>query len=56
MAGRNPKLTFPKLRQIDAWWVDRKWSVKVMGRMVGASTKTIYNAALRRGGYTGCPR
>lgn len=54
MSGRRPKLTYAHLRQIDAWWANRKWSVTVMARMLKISPTTLYDAALRRRAYAGC--
>lgn len=54
MAGRRPKLTFPALKRIDAWWKHRKWSAAVMARIVGVHRNTVYDAALRRRAYREC--
>lgn len=58
--GRFPKLTYPQLRMLDAWYAkpghykDPPW--KVMMRNLGVSRRTLEDAVHRRGGYVECQR
>ncbi len=54
--ARPPKLSYPKLRRIDDWYIARNWSSRVMARMLRVSRNTVYDAALRRRGYRECGR
>lgn len=58
--GRRPALTYPKLRQIDAWFSqgvrNKKPPAKTLAAQLGVSIGTIYDAAQRRNGYRDCGR
>lgn len=58
-AGRHPKLTYPKLRRIDAWYAERikfKEPMKTIAGELGISINTLMAAAKRIRGYEGIPR
>lgn len=60
--GRPPKLTYTMLHRIDTWFADRKrfkyrkLPISAMCRILQVSRNTIYDAAMRRNAYRGCPR
>lgn len=55
MSGRRPKLSYIGLRKVDGWFAHRRWSATVMARVLKISPTTLYDAALRRRAYAGCP-
>lgn len=56
LVGRPPKLTYSDLRRIDAWMLERKISVRVMGRILGVNAQTVRDAHKRIRAYRDCPR
>ncbi len=59
MSGRPHKLSYPKIRRIDAWRAqptrNKSPPWKVMAYQIGVSLRTLYNVTLRRGGYAKVP-
>ena len=57
--GRPHKLTYPKLRLIDAWWAQggrmKRPGRKVMAARFGVCIRTLENAAKRKYAYSGVP-
>jgi hypothetical protein len=53
--GRYPKLTYPQLRVIDAWFSqgvrNKSPPAKTLAAQIGCSLTTLYDAAGRRGAY-----
>lgn len=54
--GRFPKLSYPKVRQIDKWFFTREILVKQMCARLGIASQTLYDARNRVRAYKDVPR